>query len=156
VATALLVRGGFLAYQHFARGRDSVAVVSDGPSAGSRSPGSELGVGKGAAADINLAGDSAEPTAPGNAEPKVAELPRAQALAEQGDRAVAARKLDEALVFYSRAYEAERSAAISKRIALGYMLKNDLANSSKWLRQYLQDGGTPADAEYIERHLRGE
>jgi serine/threonine-protein kinase len=81
---------------------------------------------------------------------------KARDLLDSGDRAVAARDWDAALLHYARSYENDPGPTASKRLALGYMLKGDSANSDKWLRQYLQEAGKTADREYIERFLRAQ
>ncbi len=144
VGALLFAVGGFFAYRHLSA-RPSLAVLvptadglarGDGPVAAKQPP-----------SDIDLSLETDGGPAPRQ------ENARAKELMAKGDHAVVAQQYDEALLFYTRAYEARRSAQTSKRIAFGYMMKGDAANSTKWLREYLEAGTEAADAEFIARHL---
>jgi serine/threonine protein kinase len=140
LGAALLAASGLLAFRHFSA-KPSIAVLV--PAADDLASGNPPAA-RQAPADIDLSG-----------EPDVGPAARLESkqLVAKGDNAVVAQQYDEALLFYTRAYEAHPSAQTRKRIAFGYMMKGDAANSRKWLREYLEAGADVADAEYVARHL---
>ncbi len=144
VGTAALVGGGLAAYQASKRtGPRGAALQLDQELARSAALAQSTPATKGQAPQ-GPAGETRRRSG------KVPELLR------QGDAAIAAGKVDEALALYSRALEADSaSGAAVKRLALANFMKSDAAASDRWIRAYLTLGENAPDAEYFERHLKG-